>query len=304
MENNPQPLNIPYPPDYVFKYRNKNRVAPAQEVMESRQAMFVFERMEYPESGGQFAYFKDVPYPAKGHPFPEAIYAMNFVKRFSRNAVMGFAKKDMWKEGLGFILSSKKNKIKKITRFLDLYNDIAKKVVAPYILEERYLSTCAREILVFLNSFLIKLGISDSVAHEFAETFACQIDYDNAYRFRIEDIMSETTGELFIENPAREMKKLAKLLQVRDTTGGSLGRVDTTLEVFSYLMWVPRIKRAFVESIRESNFWNFQLDEADRYHVLLWADYNFLGKTLEERLKIYAEHHKDGYPPRIVYTPA
>ncbi len=298
-----QPLSIPYPPDFVFKNRNKARIAPAQEVMQQQQAMFIFERMDYPESGGQLAYFKDVPYPAKGHPFPEAIYAVNFVKRITRNSILGFINKDLWKEYIGFMLSSKKNKIKKISRFLELYVEIANKVIAPYILEERYFSPCSYEILDFTRKFLARIGIENSLAYNFAEIFASQIEYDNAYRLRIEDAMSETTKELLMADPRKELVRLGQIIAGREPRGGTGDRFPRILGMLSNIFLIPKYKKIFVDCVKESNFENFQLDDADRYHILLWADYNFLGKTQEERVKMYTEIHKNGYPPRIVYTP-
>lgn len=302
-QNKPQELNVPYPPDFVFKYRNKARISPAQEVMQAKQAMFVFERMDYPEEGGQLAYFKGVPYPAKGHPFPEAVYAVNFVKRMSRNAILGFINKDLWKEYLGFLFSSKKNKINKLSRFVELYCDIANKVIAPYILEERYLTPCSYEILDFIRRFLRKIGVEGSLADNFAEVFSSQIEYDNAYRLRIEDAMSETSQESMMEDPIGELIKLGEVVTQRDPSIHNSERFRKILGTVAKLLWIPKYKRIFIECIKESTFENFQLDDADRYHVLLWADYNFLGLSLDDRIKQYTEIHKDGLPPRLIYSP-
>lgn len=303
MEQIIQPLSIPYPPDFVFKYRTRARVAPAQDVMQQQQAMFVWEKMDYPPEGGQLAYFKGVPYPSKGHPFPEAIYAVNVAKRMTREFIIGFINRDMWKEYLGFIFSSKKNKVRKLNRFLLMYTNIAAKVTAPYILEDKYLSECPYEILDFTRKFLGRLGVDNVIAHNFAEVFAAQIEYDNAYRLRIEDAMSETTKEKMIKNPGKELVKLGNIIMAREPNEGTGDRFPKILGMLAKVLWVPKYKRIFTECVKESKFENFQLDEADRYHVLLWADYNFLGKTLGERLEMYSEIHRDGYPPRIVYTP-
>jgi hypothetical protein len=301
-ENKLQPLSIPVPPDWVFKYR-KNRLAPAQEVMQQQQAMFIWERMEYPETGGQLAWFNGVPYPAKGHPFPEAIYAVNFVKRMTRNSIIGLIQKDLWKEYIGFFLSFPKHRIKKIERFLTMYTDIANRVISPYILEDQYLSPCSREILKFTKLFLMKIGVNSEIAQNFAEVFTAQIEYDNAYRLRIEDAMSETTKEKIIENPGKELVRLGQIIMSREPNKGTGESFPKILGGIAKILQFPWYKKIFNECVKESNFENFQLDEGDRYHVLLWADYNFLGKSLDERIKIYSEIHKDGFPQRIIYKP-
>lgn len=302
MSETTQPLTIPIPPEWVFK-AHKNRLQPSQEVMQTQQAMFVWERMEYPESGGQLAWFKGVPHPAKGHPFPEAIYAVNFIKRMTRNSIIGLVQKDLWKEYLGFFLSSPKQRVRKIERFLTMYTDIANRVVSPYILEDKYLTECSGEILKFTKRFLEAIGVSSEIAQNFAEVFAAQIEYDNAYRLRIEDAMSETTKERIMADPRKELVRLGEIIMSREPNHGTGESFPKILGAISKILILPWYKRMFLDCVEESDFKNFQLDAADRYHVLLWADYNFLGKTLEERIKMYTEIHKDGFPPRIVYNP-
>lgn len=294
-------LNIPYPPDKVFKYR-KNRVAPAQEVMQQQQAMFIFERMDYPETGGQYAYFEGVPYPSKGHPFPEAIYAMNAAKRLTKLGIDFFAQKKVFFSLLGFVISPYKKFI--ITRLLSSYTEACRMFITPYVIEEHYSTPCTNEIMGFIRGFLLDLGIDSQVATDFAEAFSMQIEYDNAYRLRIEDTMSETTKERLLENPRKEIKRLITIISEREPAWYNTDKFKAAAKILGILLYVPKIRRAFNNNLKASNFANFQLDEADRYHVLLWADYNFLGKPIEERIEMYKERHKDGMPRRILYTPA
>lgn len=335
-ENNQQPLNIPVPPDFVFKYR-KNRLQPAQEIMAQAQAMFIFTGMKYPalayksdewfkewgidktklnlentkdqeEMGGQLAYFEGTPYPAKGHPFPQAIYAINFCKRLTRIA-LNIGGKDLWLSALGFALTSHENKISILSRLLESYTEVCMRVAQPYILEIEFMSRCSREVYYFLLRFLTKIGIKESIAQGFAEVFSAQIEYDNAYRLRVEDGMSVTTKEKVLQNPAKEMKRVIDTIVDREPD--SRAENHPTSEKFKHggialgwILMIPFYRKAFVECIEESNFENFQLDEADHYHVLLWADYDFLGLPLQERLKMYESMHPEGLPRRVIYKGA
>lgn len=325
-------MNIPLPPDFVFKYRG-NRLDPSQQVMEQDQSMFVFEGMKYPSlvdkddawfaawgiekkdlhlenisddeyaMGGQLAYFQGTPYPAKGHPFPQALYAINFAKRV---IVIGIksVKKDMALIGIGFLFSRRKNKISMISRLLQSYTEISMKVVQPYILHREFMSSFSRELYDFIVRFLTKIGIEKEVAENFSEIFANLLEYDNAYRFRAEDALSETSKKGMAEDPRRELARLVDIIKKREPDARDFGNA----EKFSYpmlflrkLLLVPSIRKAFRECIEESDFKNFQLDEADRYHILLWGDYDFLGKPVAERIKMYEEMHKGKLPPRLIY---
>lgn len=310
---------------------------PAQEVV-TENAMFDFEQMKYPplrtkpdsffdewgikrenfattteeedKLGGQLAYFKQVPYPGKGHPFPQALYAINFAKRVSKEVVSTIKNNIVW-AGIWFIFTPKKIRDKTLEDILYSYTDVCRKVIAPYVLSEEFLTPFARELLLFIERALLLLGITgtrvcpmtgevETVAHAFAETFVSQVEYDNAYRWRGEDAANETTKERLMENPRKELIRLAGIIALHDPHQETPEKFMNIAKLASIVLLLPRYKKIFIQALRESNFENFQMDKADRYHVLLYGDYNYLGKTIEERIKEYSDFHKDiGFPPRI-----
>lgn len=316
-----QTFNIPYPPQQIFKYRG-NIQAPAAAVMNQEQSMFVLQRVDIPPSGGIFAYFEGVEHPTKGFPFPEAMYATNFCKKILKGVIAVIAQKDNAKEFLAFILSSKKNKIRKISRALEQYQQVAFYILQPYYLKDIHNSLFTLEIRKFILTFLQIIGIAEDLATRSAETISTLIQYDNAYTLRAQDTLSETTKQAMLANPRAEIKRLMKIIAEREPTygkqalstddgiklqkqeeGTTYNRFEQIARLVSWALYIPSIKKAFRKSLEQSEFKNFQLDDADRYHVLLWADYNFLGKPIEERVKMYEEIHKNGFPRRITYKP-
>lgn len=314
-------FSIPSPPQEIFKYRG-NIHTPQAAVMNQEQSMFVLQGVNIPPTGGIFAHFEGVPYPNKGFPFPEAIYANNFCKKILKGLIAVIAQKDNIKELIAFVLSRKKIRIRKISRFISQYQDIAFYILQPFYLKDIHCGIFTRELRKFITTFLTEYGIDANLSERFSETISTLFEYDNAYRLRVEDIFSETTKEKILENPRKELVFLLNVLAKREPTfgkqskdaidgkvieqeeGTTYNRFEQIGRLFSLAFFMPSFRRAFKKAMVECDFKNLQLDDADRYHILLWADYNFLGKTIEERLQMYNKiHQATGFPRRITYKP-
>ncbi len=273
------------PPDKsIFKSSGFQREAAKSVVGEA--SMYIFDHMEYPEGGGMLAYFKDCPFPTKGMPFPQFIYACNTAKRFWRRNIEVLASKEMILPLFGFLLSWKKVKI--LEKWLDAYADGALSVLQPYLLADDKYAECPRELRAFIGNFLDSIGVEKGVAEKFAEVFSLIIQGDDAYRIRIEDIMSETTKERMVKNPAKEIVRLMKVLESRELQNkGTFHKFNKMAVLLRILLTVPKFKRAFRKGIQKSDFKNFQLDDLDRYHSMLRFDYNVMGYTYPQRYEMY-----------------
>ncbi len=301
---------ISIPPDFVFKKKQsqsyggdiKDRNKPENIVIAERSD-FIFDHMEYPENG-QLAWFKDCPFPQKGHPFPAALYAIGFPKRVLVSFLKVFSHKDFIWMFFPVIFYSKKKKAEIISRFLTAFVDSSYKIIEPFILApERYSFFC-RELRKLITSFLVDIGINNELADNFSEVFITLIEYDNAYRLRAEDILSETTKEKMTCNPRKEMLKLVDIMFKRSVEKTVPEKYKKLVNLLGILLYIPSYKKAFRKSMESVDFTKLQLDEADRYHVLLWGDYNYLGKPIQERISIYNEYHlkHPPFPPRITIT--
>lgn len=307
----PEALNISRPPDFIFKFRG-NRVAPAQEVVR-HHIIPVLEGFRFPpladepdefwttwgidktqvnitfteeekRLGGILVKLKGMEHYAKGHPFPEAIFNVNIAKRVTRNVF--------------YILS----KPFSLERWLDAYADLCLKAEQTYVLHVRYMSGFSQEIYLFITRFLQKLGISERVIERFCDAFVSQLDWDNAYRFRVQDPMSTSRKEDMQSHPRAELLRLGAVIRERDPSDTG-ERMESLIRILSRVLWIPKYRRIFQECIETSDYARFQMDDHDRYHTLLWGDYKFQGKTIDERIAIYQDIHKDGFPPMIEVFP-
>lgn len=300
-------LQIVQPPEFIFK--NKDfQLSPEKKVIVP-MGSYLFHHMEFPESGGMLAYFQDCPFPAKGFPFPQAIYASNGVKRIFR-ASMDMISYDMLLPAMGFLLLRKKTKLRIMSRLLESFDDMARQLLGMFYLDRTKWSECPREIFMALRGFLIGMGIEENLSERFAEDFATLIQYDDAYRIRIMDIMSETTKEKLLAHPVAEMKKLINILAHREPSQdwrenlkqGNVTKFMHIVWVLRFLFFSPKFKKSFIKTIKESQFSNFQYDDADLYHSMLRADYDIKGYPIGQRVKMYEAWHSvfPPLPPRTI----
>ncbi len=296
---------IVQPPQSIFKAQDvRKRVVPSQTVI-ADFTMYQFQRADFPEKGGILIWFEDCPFPAKGFPTPQAIYACNISKRFFKRGMDALMSKNMTFPLLGFLLSPKKSVI--IEKWLDAYSDSSMMVLNPHLLESSRFTECAGEIRKFIVNFLVGVGIQKESAEKFAEVFSTLIQYDDAYRLRIEDVMSETTKEKMLKHPTQEIEYIIGILEKREPNGnrneGLVEKFNNIAKGVKYLFFIPKYKKAFMNALQQSHFKNFQYDDADRFHVMLRSDYDYMGYKIGDRVEMYKgwfEALKLPMPPRII----
>jgi hypothetical protein len=215
---------------------------------------------------------------------PESIFAINLVKRIIVEGAR-LALRVEFIPGLFLIaLKTKKRRIATMEALVQAYNEICYKVVSPFILKPEYMIPCPAEVRSILTSFMCNIGVGKGTAKRFGAIFSHIIEYDNAYRFRLLDLMSETTKEKLAERPIRELRRLALLSKDRDAKS-----VTWKFQKIAYIicigLLVPSIRRAFKKSILESDFEKLQYDEVDRYWTAMRSDYKWWGQEADERAK-------------------
>jgi hypothetical protein len=172
---------------------------------------------------------------------------------------------------------------------LDAFNRVALKAVSPTLLKDECLTNFSRETKRFIEVFVSKLGLTGG--DQLAIIVSNLIDYDNAYRLRLEDVLSETSKYRLLKNPRKEIRRLVGILKERETLRCEIKNTNihykfkVTAWLFSLALLIPKFNRAFKEAIEQSNFENFQYDEIDMYWVSMRTDFLWLGLTNEERLE-------------------
>lgn len=195
------------------------------------------ERIEF--SNGIRIYTKEHPHPHKGLPTPEALTAVNTVKRLTK-ALLKF----------------------KIAP--NLFWELSEKAMRPHILKPEYQQRFTKELTELLEHF---------VNHERAELIAHIFEYDRAYRFRVQDLFAETTQGRLMVMPIREMGKLIRINGERDYEA-----VSKKVRAFGrarFMLLIPYLRTKFIKAMYAVDYNNLLPDEDDVYWMRQQVDYSY-----------------------------
>ena len=288
---------IVLPPREVFQYPKPETDIggdPVAYLDGKRKQMGGFEAQNWietvcPPEGGIYSYHEGDPYPRKGHTYLEAVESNNTVKRITLTMVLPLASKEMALPALGFMLTPYKWKIRLLEKFLVHYRRLAELHMGQHFLKPEYYNICSKELWNFVYRFLKELGIDPELSHALGRIVATMFEYDDAYRYRLEDVLTET-DKVKLKKPRQEILRLLKIYQSRELYKGENavgGRMEKMAKGLSFLMLYPPVKRAFKKALAESDLSNLQLDEIDRYFCLNRPDYQFFGQPLANRMFFY-----------------
>lgn len=262
-----------------------------EKIIPKGSSFHVFDRIDRPAEGGIYIYYKGMPYPKKGLPFPEAIYMNDITKRMTVTIAKSFISKETILPASLVLFYPWKTKVRMVNKILTNYCRMTQWIHASYAITDERLSAPCRSINLILRTFLENMGIT--IGRKFAKTIALVVEYDDMYRYRIEDIMSCTSRSRMMDNPAREIRRLGSIMRKRERTHA----MDITSKLFkaaSIAFMHPKVKKAWrktMESITDADFDGLKLDTADSYHALILQGYDFMGMDLKERLKLYIDFH-------------
>ena len=284
------------PPDEVFLHRNVGSgqhdqqqdamaiPASQNEIIPELDTSKGINGVTYPETGGQYVWHLGREYPRKGHVYPEALKDCYYPKRIFVNFLMVLSSKDIIPFFVIFGLLPKKWKGRILDRFIDGYLSISYDILKDHFLHPQFNVDICRELGQPIMTFLMELGVDKMKAAKMSLVFITMLEYDMAYRLRIEDLLSETTKEKLLADPVGEVQRLVKILAFRDPSRpGLVDKFDRFARILKYGFFV--IRKPFRKALGPVDFAKLQLDETDRYQVRHWMGYNWFGMTIEERVE-------------------
>lgn len=249
-------------------YKHSTSVDQIQDEM-SRMKRGQVEIVDVKWDGEVVMEIKDAMFPYKTCLSPEIMWATNMFKSF---IIENLKIVPVW-----LYLFKKEKAINGFLRFGD-------KIMSPYLLKEVHLTAFSRELHWCLFTFLNETGINEERADKIAELMVHLLEYDNAYRFRVQDILHTTSKER-LKSPIREVRRLMKLSRDRDSEVVSkkfalLGRLMV------FVLLIPKYRRAFKKVVDGVDIKKLGFDEGDLYWVHPREDYKFLGLQVKERMEL------------------
>jgi hypothetical protein len=232
---------------------------------------------------GIYMYIEGLPYPHKGLPTPEAIWAINVVKKTIIEAVKLLTRPQFWPSGVMVAIFPKSI----INQSIASFNRITSGTVLPYFLKDELLTATARETKRAIREVLVGIGISDEEALLTAKCLAHILEYDSAYRFRFQDLCTETTSEKLSRQPIRELFRLVGVYRSREHYPNTKSHTTKLACLGCLLLVHPFTRRLIKQVIANVDLEKLQFDLNDRYWVCQKTDYDYFGKTYDERQRLF-----------------
>src|SRR3990167_6868300 len=273
------------PPREMFE----NEGAKLQEGSNIPRVGEMFERMEYPDEGDMFQYYYDKPFPAKGQPFKEAVNSILTPKKLIKATAYFLKDHPIFAAFLlilpGFITR------RFINSFLKYYlGECVYQILKVYRLEPKRYTKMVRELR---RAAFVTLKNYPSRWSEYYPMIVDSLSqipqWDDAYRYRTQDVLPEINMEAFLKNPSKEIARIAHL-QVSRERGwvNEKGKFMVLGQALRLIMFFnPTLKRFVKDYVKELNMDEIKFDEADEYHNLIRPDYDIHGWPIEFRQAKY-----------------
>ena len=143
-----------------------------------------------------------------------------------------------------------------------------------------------QEFCIFVKE-IIRVGLK-FLPEKVVYFFAMIMQYDGAYRFRPQDILSEIRKTEFMYGRLRgirEIQRLFTLFMERENSEGVRDKLLLIRRFIPLLYLSPKLYRFIKDFVIELDLDKIRPDESDRYFMLNRASYNFFGVPYEERLR-------------------
>jgi hypothetical protein len=210
-------------------------------------------------------YLKGAPFPIRGIPTAEGLFAMNVVKRLTV-------------ESMRFVIPWN------VKRTLKWFTEVSFKACSNAILKEDKRMPITSELCRVLNIFSKELGYEDI---RFGEVVSHIFEYDSAYRARIQDLADEMSPYNLKKNPIGEINKLVCTMCEREIQHKQLAaKYAIIARALRVLMFHPRIRKAFKRAVSELDRDKLRMDAGDRYWTYQRTDYQVAGLTITARLDL------------------
>jgi hypothetical protein len=226
--------------------------------------------VEFPAEGGILLHYKGFRYPKKSWPFKPALNANDTVKRFIMVCVRfigSFPKNLLY----GRVIDSA------IDGFTD-FTDLIYRIHGVYW-KPRFWCTMGREVW--------RIG-TDMTSSErgikFVKAICTLLEFDDAYRYYIQDGLGELNIDAFMKDPSRETKRILFIMALRKE--GTREKFKSVAKVLPLLLYIPKVKKTMKEFFRKVDMEKMYLDEMDWYICMGWGGYEFAGHDDMQRARI------------------
>ena len=232
-------------------------------------------KVEFPEEGGVLTYMTGHDYPYRGFPYFEFVEKIDLIKKISRGTLSGL-----------YHSIKHRNKLRLLLMFplIFMAKDLIltsvrtfHKLIDRFRIKRTRYSTAMRELYRAFDTPRANEDLRTLELRLMLKDIVCTVlEFDNAYRYRFQDVIISLDKVALKRNTIRELTRLLDVMssrensqEVRDTW--RLGR----MAIQFYLRFDRKMQRMIRDILLELNLGKVELAIEDKHFAGLRKDYNF-----------------------------
>ena len=249
----------------------------------------IIEDRIYPENSGSLTKLVGCSYLFKGCPNERIMSALNTAKDASW-ILVNLIENKLFLLSMGFLYVFARKKFRKhFTRLCESYFKIAYEPMKKqdFIPQDWEWCVSVKELYRVSRIMIDKLKDANlkSILLKFLDIALMVPEIDTAYRFVLQDALSEIDIINLKKNPIREIRRIFDIVVKREFCGDQKDKWRRVEKKVILLLRIPKTRRYAIEFLSQLDYEKIKLDESDWYFVLKHHCYNYKGVSSEERLK-------------------
>lgn len=254
---NLKPLRVPA--DYFVNN-------PGQKTKDA-QILYDFEKVELTTTQGALVYIKNASYPHKTIPISEAVGQINILKEYTKQNIYN----------LVFLFG--------ITKFINNFNVFFEKCFFNYRVEVKYMCPFAKSVFYIINDIANYLNLKNKpTIAQFAYNIAHVFEFDDAYRYRAQDVFSMLNALNFNKNIRKELRRVFDIALGREVHEPQRNKMAKLYKLIIYSTYIPGLSKA-LKAVIPVYLYALRFDAGDIYWAGFKDNYHFMGVTHEEHKK-------------------
>ena len=233
------------------------------------------QRVEMPPEGGVLTYMEGYEYPYKGFPYYEFVDRIDLLKKITRTTLSGIYHELKKRNKLWFLTLLPSLWIMKVLVRVGIY--VFYRIVERFRLKKEKYCPAVREIYrVFsIDDPDERVGERD-LRWRIRDSICMVLEFDNAYRYRTQDLIEELNKDNVRKDPAKEICRLLDIMMTREKTQ----EIKDTWKLFKmlvtyYLRFDKKMKQIIGNVLAELDIEKVKLDIGDKQFCEKRKDYTF-----------------------------
>jgi len=249
-------------------YREMKEIAELPSEKIKNRDSSAISKVEFPDAGGVLTWMENYDYPYKGYPYFEFVDKIDAIKKTARSFLSGIYHQVKGKNKLLFLTLIPAVWASKSLLRAGVYTNF-RTIERFRVKEERY-CTAIRELHRAFSD------PQDEFRNQLRDLVCMILEFDNAYRFRAQDVLVEMDKLEMRTNPIGETLRLFDLMQSREHQQ----EVSDTWKLAKYavkfyLRFDKQLTSVIQDTLLKLNLNKFGLAIEDKAYCVTRSDYTF-----------------------------